>query len=394
MSPVPIYREGENFFVPVFLVTLDGTKLKAGILRDVLSVTYKDSVSDTGPSSAGGGDSLDSFEMTINNWDADARRFKYEPHSRSEFKEVFDPGRELTLSMGYFNNSRIMLRGQITSLEPSFTESGPATLSVRGLNVLHKFRKRQHTWAWPETKKDSDIAVELGRQRETPERPGLGMTVEINERAKNDEPSEFVFMNNQYDIAFLLERARRRGYALHLNKRPNGEEYLYFGPSDEIRRVTYELEWGRSLVSFRPTLTTANQVESVTVRGWDRANETIIEGTARIPGDCLLNNDQTAVARAVHGREEVVTNQPVRNADEAKELAKNILCNFRRDVIRGSGATVGLPDLRAGNRVVIKGLGPRFNGSYFVTSSTHTIDSNGYRTTFESRREGPAEGGA
>ena len=72
-------------------------------------------------------------------------------------------------------------------------------------------------------------------------------------------------------------------------------------------------------------------------------------------------------------------------------MAKDILCNFRRDLVRGSGATVGLPDLRAGNRIVIRGLGPRFSGSYFVTSSSHTIGPNGYRTTFESRREGPEE---
>ncbi len=392
MTTKPIYREGENFFVPSFQVTLDGTRLKAGILRDVLSVTYKDSVSDSG--TGGSGDALDSFEMTINNWDAEARRFKYEPHSSSDYQGLFEPGRELDLSMGYFDNMRLMLRGLITSLEPNFTESGPATLSIRGLNVLHKFKKRQHTWTWPDTKKDSEIAFELGEQRETSSRPGLGIPVRIDENAKQREPSEFVFMNNQFDILFLIERARRRGYALHLRKDTGGGEYLYFGPSQEIRRVEYELEWGRSLCSFRPTFTTANQASSVTVRGWDRATQKTIEGKAQIPDDCRLNSDQSPVALKASQSEEVVTNRPVRNEQEARELAKNILNDVARDLVRGSGATVGLPDLRAGSRVVIKGLGPRFSGNYFVTSTSHTIDSNGYRTTFDSRREGPVEGGA
>ena len=40
---------------------------------------------------------------------------------------------------------------------------------------------------------------------------------------------------------------------------------LYFGPSDGgqipgLRDVTFELEWGKALVDFKPTLTTANQV--------------------------------------------------------------------------------------------------------------------------------------
>jgi len=139
---------------------------------------------------------------------------------------------------------------------------------------------------------------------------------------------------------------------------------------------------------WRPTLTTANQVAKVTVRGWDRARHRAIEGTAQIPDDCDLNNDHTAVARAVNGREEIITNRPVRNEADAKRMAKETLCSFRRDLVRASGATVGLPDLRAGSRVVVLGLGTRYSGSYFITQSTHTIGAGGYKTTFESRREG------
>jgi phage protein D len=387
MTSKPIYREGENFFVPSFLVTLDGTRLKAGILRDVLSVTYRDSVSDKGEFNE-----FDSFEMTINNWDADAQKFKYEPHSSPDYKGIFEPGRELDLSMGYFNNMRLMLRGTIETLEPNFTESGPATLAIRGHNALKKFQKRQHTMKW-EKKKDSEIAREIGEQRESEDRPGLGVPVRVDESAQKREPAEFVFMHNQFDIVFLLQRARRRGYAVHLRKDPNGDEYVHFGPSQDLRHVEYELEWGRSLSSFRPTFSTANQASSVTVRGWDRATQKTIKGKARIPDDCAFNSDQAQVTTSASQIEEVVTDRPLRNEQEARELAKNILTGIASQLIKGSGSTIGLPDLRAGSRVVIKGLGPRYSGSYFVTSSAHTIDSNGYRTTFESRREGPVEGG-
>ena len=40
---------------------------------------------------------------------------------------------------------------------------------------------------------------------------------------------------------------------------------LYFGPSDAeqpgMREVTFELKWGISLIDFKPTLTTANQIK-------------------------------------------------------------------------------------------------------------------------------------
>ena len=395
MTAVKIYEEDQNFFVPHFKVELDGTKLHDPVIRDVQQVTYRDSVSDAGAQQGGGGgrnDQIDSFELTLNNWDAETRTFKYEPPSSSQYDGLFAPGKELWLHMGYLSKLRLMLKGQITTIEPNFTESGPATLSVRGLNVLHKFRKRQHTWAWPYKEKDSNIALQLGQQAETRDRPGLGMRVVIHDAARNSEEPEFVFMNNQYDISFLLDRARRRGYALYLDQDDDGE-FLFFGPSNQhVAPVTYVLEWGRSLSSFRPTLTTANQVGQVTVRGWDRNRHRAFEGTAKIPEDCPVNGDLREVARDVQGREEVIADRPVRSEREAKEMAREILCNFRRDIVRGSGSTVGLPDLRAGSRVVIRGLGTRFSGNYFVTSSTHTIGPNGYKTTFESRREGPEEG--
>ena len=102
---------------------------------------------------------------------------------------------------------------------------------------------------------------------------------------------------------------------------------------------------------------------------------------AEFPKDCKLNADQTAVARAVGASEEVITTPPVRTKQEAEKRAKDELCNFRRSLIKGSGVTVGLPKLRAGNNVKVD------LGMYFVTATTHTIGTAGYRTNFEARRE-------
>jgi phage protein D len=48
---------------------------------------------------------------------------------------------------------------------------------------------------------------------------------------------------------------------------------------------------------------------------------------------------------------------------------------------------VGLPDLRAGHKVHIEGLGARFNGIYFITDTNHTLNDSGYVTQFNARRE-------
>jgi phage protein D len=80
-------------------------------------------------------------------------------------------------------------------------------------------------------------------------------------------------------------------------------------------------------------------------------------------------------------------NRPVHTKQEAETLARRTLENNAKEMVKGSGSVVGLPDLRAGAAVSIVGVGTRFDGRYFVTSTTHTIGDGGYTTRFECRRE-------
>ena len=52
-----------DFYVPRFEIKIAGVNLPQDVLRDVVQVTYKDNVKE-----------LDSFELTVNNWDAEQRR--------------------------------------------------------------------------------------------------------------------------------------------------------------------------------------------------------------------------------------------------------------------------------------------------------------------------------
>jgi phage protein D len=406
-AAIPIYGQQETFYVPTVQLVVRGRPLGAEVIHDLIQVTYKDSVNE-----------IDSFHLEINNWDADKRTFKFAPplkDSTEDFTGIFDPGTEIELWMGYQNqsNMRRMMVGEITSLEPNFPESGAPTLSVSGLNEIHQLRGEQHTYSWTTgDKTDTDIAVELGSKPIKSGQPGLGVTVVPNP-ASDESPDPFVFMNNQYDIVFLLERARRHGYEVYLDEdEQTGNKTLYFGLSQSKGNVpVYRLEWGRSLINFKPTLSTAKQVSQVTVRGWDRTANKIIEVNYTLQN---LWKDQgkaqaeitrlSQIAKAYANRTEVVTRPPVRTTAEAKQLARATLEDQSKRLIEATGSTVGLPDLRAGCNVEIVGFGVRtdgsgqltgtssdFDGEYYITESTHTIGNGGYRTDFSARREGPVQ---
>lgn len=376
-----IYEESETFYVPQYEVRINGRSLPDNIVRDVMQVTYKDNVQE-----------IDSFDLQISNYDSLRGLPKYEPPSAPEHGGIFDPGKRIELWIGYVNNLRLMLSGEITTLEPSFPATGPLTLSVRGLNVLHRLRTEQHTKSWSE-KTDSQIATELGNAPVRQGRPGLGVPV----RADNaGEPQEtFVFMHNQYDIVFLMERARRRGYEIvwHEADATTGQtEHLTFGPSETRANVpNYHLEWGKTLISFRPTLSTAQQIGEVVVMGWDRRTRQRIEERATWQDLYPRNSPERArmqlLAQAFQNRREIVTDRPVHTRQEARRLARDILRDVHKTMVEASGETVGLPDLRAGRKVKISGLGSRFDGVYYVTETTHSLGDGGYKTTFKGRRE-------
>ena len=66
---IPIHKRGEgeeSFYVPTFEIKIAGRNLPQDVVYDVMDVTYKDSVNE-----------IDSFDLKINNWDADTRAFKY-----------------------------------------------------------------------------------------------------------------------------------------------------------------------------------------------------------------------------------------------------------------------------------------------------------------------------
>ena len=319
---LPLVEESKRrggFYVPQFEVKIEGVGLPRDVLRDVVQLTYRDNVSE-----------LDSFEMTVNNWDPTTRRFKYAgSESKADLEgtgpdtfryKLFEPcNKEVDVRMGYLDYMPLLLTGSATTREPTFPSGGAPMLTVRGLNVLHQLRRKPYTWAW-ENKTDSEIALNLAELKdEETNNKRFPLPIEVDPAARQKEPRlPYVAQQNQFDIDFLVMRARERGYVVFVmeeDKRRKKPRRLYFGPSQGgrgvvLREVIFELEWGRSLVEFKPTLTTANQVRSVSVRGWNRKTHKPIEVKVDLDDKELnRNQDLHRVLQRCDPREEVVVNE-------------------------------------------------------------------------------------
>ena len=69
-----------------------------------------------------------------------------------------------------------------------------------------------------------------------------------------------------------------------------------------------------------------------------------------------------------------------------KEILSELLPRLNNR-LTASGSTIGEPRIKASKVINFDGLGQQFGGLYRITQATHTIDSGGYRTQFEARKE-------
>lgn len=383
-------RLNQQFLVPRHEIRIAGSPLPGGVLRDVIELTYRDSIKE-----------IDSAEIVVNNWDTARNRFKFigseasaSSHGTGEaetLEHLFDPcGKTVEIRMGYGAELTLMMKGVFTTLEPSFSAAGPV-LRVRALNELHSLRRKQYSYAWSNMR-DSDIARDLG----TLEHPKLKnptvrrfpVEIEIDEEARGLETEiEHVVQRNQYDIDFLLERARRRGYVVYLT--PEGK--LHFGPSDsQAEPVVYRLKWGQSLIEFSPKLTSANQIRAVVANYWDRRAKELREVRVDFSTDPeigRLNADLNSMLESCDPREEQLVDEPFDTQEEARTAARDILRSQRKAVVTAKGTTIGLPGLRAGARCRVENLGARIGGTYFIEETEHVLGDQGYVTRFTGRRE-------
>ena len=364
-----------TYFAPDFKVRVKGRELAADIAKSVLDLTVVNEP-----------DTLDHFSLTLANPYPKMRW----THTRDA--DLFLPGSSVRIEMGYVDDVHKLFDGEITSLSPSFPESGTPTLRIEGHTRLHWLQGTPTTRTFQKMT-DREIAEQIGRELGKSHRTSL-------EVAADDTPEkhDYVIQYNQTDLAFLFERAQRLGFELLVD-----DKKLYFRNVANQKEKVCTFVWGRTteapdknkeifpLRSFFPTMNTLRQISRVTVRGYDPKSMKEIVGTAGADaagtkmGGSELGSDASADALGVRKEEIQVTN-PIASQAEADQLAKAIYRDRALEFLTGNGATIGLPQLTAGCVIGVEGLGQRFDGKYYITQATHSISSTGYTTSFAVRK--------
>jgi uncharacterized protein len=289
-------------------------------------------------------------------------------------RDLFRIGSAVVVEMGYVSSAlQKMVDGEITSLEPSFPESGGPTLVIKGQNLAYKLQSPEQALQFTKMT-DQEILNKLV------EKTGLTVQAEDTGAGQIDRKED-----KSTAWQFILKRASEVSFEALVE----GKTLIF--RKAKLQSQAYSLEYGQTLKSFKATLDLKNQVSKVEVRGnHDFGSDKDIVGKAG-PGDELGggSGQKTAAQLAADwlGSQAVETvSKPGITQKEADDLAKSLYNQKLAKACTGDASSVGIPDLRAGKVVELKGIGPLFGGLYKITKSTHSVDEKGYLTAFSVER--------
>lgn len=282
---------------------------------------------------------------------------------------LFAVGNEVEIHAMALDGARAPLfTGEITVLEPDFPEDGVPTLEVRGYDRLHRLQRGTKTRTFVQ-QTDADIVQRIAGE--------YGMRADVQSTAT---VYEHVYQRNQTDFDFLLERAWLNGHVL----RAEGNA-IVFKPVRELERDKLPLEYGSTLLEFRPRLVAAAQVDRVEVRGWDYQTKRVVSAQAtpqRWPNAGEARSEVASDAFGAEAESLVVESRAVQTS-VADALAEALAAAVDEDRVRAEGLALGNPALTAGSIVDVDAVGQRFGGQYFVTAARHHFAADDrYETTF------------
>ncbi|CAB1062424.1 hypothetical protein D1BOALGB6SA_7201 [Olavius sp. associated proteobacterium Delta 1] len=346
-------KKYQAFYAPGFQILVEGKDLLAEKM-EVTSVQVDNIL-----------DGADHFSFTIDNgFDLTNREFNW-------LMSLLAFGKKVKIHLGYTDIKKLELMhfGLITSVSVDFPSGGVPQITVSGFDFSHCMMQGRQSRSW-DSKKDSQVAREIASEHNL--KSDVQDSQVIHPRVEQTQESNY---------HFLKRLADRNGFELYVFN-----DTLFFKEPSCNESAAVTLEWGKGLISFSPDVNLAKQIAAVEVRGWDMKSKKEIVGKAKKGDELGRDSGRRSgadVMASIYKEDTVLRiRQPVYSQQEADRQAKAILRKRSEIFVKGSGQSVGIPEIRADTNIELLGLGKVFSKTYYIEKATHTINASGYKTAF------------
>ena len=195
---------------------------------------------------------------------------------------------------------------------------------------------------------------------------------------------------DESDYDFLTKIAKENGWEMVIDHSgPLGGHLLhFFSPLDKLQ-ADVDLTYGANLMEFTPRITNVGQIFAVSGYVWVSPIKTVFNITLGFDWDRMaltLAIYPGGVAFGPSAPSAALIDDPLTLATAPRKLVSELIPKLNKRTT-ATGAALGDPTIRAGNVLRLRGVGAQFGGLWRVTEATHTLDSSGYRTHFELRKD-------
>ena len=286
--------------------------------------------------------------------------------------KTLDFGKELSLTM----SGTALFTGRITGIEGRFPEGNAPSVAVLAEDRFQDLRMTRRTRTFADVT-DTAVMTQIAGEH--------GLTPQITV----DGPTHRVLAQlDQSDLAFVRERARALDAELWIDGTT-----LYVQARSKRTSTPVTLTYGKELREFHVIADLAGQTTSVEVTGWDVAGKQPIDERAddgSVTGELGGGDSGPNLLQTAFGtRPDVLASAVPQTAAEANARATALMKRRARRFLVGTGTAQTQPELRVGATVNLAGLGPLFEGSFYVASVTHLFDgAGGLRTELMVERPG------
>jgi phage protein D len=299
-----------------------------------------------------------------------------EKNSTTDFlyfdRTVLDFGKDFEIKLG----DDSIFKGKIMGLEGNFPEGQSAEITVLAEDRFQDLRMTRRTRTFTDVS-DADVIKQIATDH--------GLTPEV------DVPGptyKVLAQVNQSDLAFIRDRARSIDAEVWMSDKTLHAK-AHTGRNGDKLQMTY----GNQLREFNVLADLAMQRTSVAVNGWNISNKAAMQFEATDSAiSSELNGDTSGVSilqSALGERKEALAHTIPLNDQEAQHEAEAFFRMSARRFVVGHGTAETNKSLRAGSQLDLQGLGPLFNGKYYVAEVKHIFDSTkGLRSEFRSERVG------
>lgn len=269
-------------------------------------------------------------------------------------------------------NEGTVIKGEITAIETQFTSGSDAPIIIRGYDVSHRLHRGRFNRSFQD-KTDSDIVNNIIGE----------VGISANTVDSTTPVHEYVFQENQTNMEFLRERAARNGYELFVQD----GKLNFRKPSSD---ATVDLTWLKDLYDFRVRVSSAEQVSSVEVRGWDYTKKEPIVSTKNT--DQVLTSTDYGKGKSTSSKfsgkptnpKVIVVDHPIASTAEADTIAQALVNELGGEFVVADARAEGNPKLCPGKVIKLKEMG-KYSGDYYVTETRHIYEERVYITEFSVR---------